>query len=68
MPTIYLNGVLAAKVAGYSTDYQLVPIPPRPRAALRNGENVLAVHCKQTGGGQYIDAGLVEITEQLVAE
>ncbi len=28
---VYLNGVLAAKVAGYSTDYQLVPILPRSR-------------------------------------
>ncbi|HVU86285.1 MAG TPA: glycoside hydrolase family 2 TIM barrel-domain containing protein [Pirellulales bacterium] len=65
---IYLNGVLAAKVTGYSTDYELVSIAPKARAALRAGENILAIHCHQTGGGQYIDAGLVEVTEQLVAE
>ena len=29
---VYLNGVLAAKVTGYTTDYQLVPIAPRARA------------------------------------
>jgi hypothetical protein len=62
---VYINGVLAAKLPGYTTDYQLVAVAGRARAALRNGENILAVHCKQTGGGQYIDVGLVEMTEQL---
>ena len=62
---VYINGVLAARLPGYTTDYQLVPVAGRARAALRNGENILAVHCKQTSGGQYIDVGLVEITEPL---
>jgi hypothetical protein len=58
---IYLNGVLAAKVTGYTTDYEEVPIRPDARAALRSGKNVIAVYCKQTTGGQYIDVGIVEI-------
>jgi hypothetical protein len=58
---IYLNGVLAAQVNGYTTDYEEVPLTPEGRKALRPGKNLIAVHCHQTTGGQYIDVGLVEI-------
>lgn len=60
---VYLNGVLAAKLTGYTTDYVTVPIRPAARSALRAGSNLLAVHCQQTGGGQYIDVGLVTVSE-----
>jgi hypothetical protein len=58
---IYLNGVLAAKVTGYLTDYEEVPINAEARATLKPDKNLLAVHCRQTTGGQYIDVGIIAI-------
>ena len=55
---VYVNGVLAAKVAGFTKDYEDVAISAEAKASLRPVGNVMAVHCHQTIGGQYIDAGL----------
>jgi hypothetical protein len=58
---VYINGVLAAKVTEFTTNYEECSIEPAARAALKTGKNIIAVHCKQTGGGQFIDLGLLEL-------
>lgn len=55
---VYINGVIAAQARGYQTRYIVQPISPEAQRALRVGENTLAIHCRQSRGGQYIDAGL----------
>jgi len=59
-PDIFLNGVLAAKRDGFITDYEQVPMSKEARATLQAGRNLLAVHCRQTTGGQFIDVGLAD--------
>ncbi len=57
---VYFNGKMALRVKGHIDKYELQPIKPNVRGAIRPGANTLAVHCRQTSGGQYIDVGLVE--------
>lgn len=52
---VYLNGVLAFTVKGYTTAYETLELSDAAKAAInRTGENTIAIHCHQTTGGQYI--------------
>jgi len=61
---VYINGVPAMTANGYTVDYEALPLTPAGAAALKPGKNVIAVHCRQTSGGQYIDVGLVQMVER----
>jgi len=61
---IYINGVQAATATGYTTAYEPLPLNGAAKATLKPGKNLLAVHCRQTGGGQYIDVGLAQVVQQ----
>jgi len=61
--TVYLNGIEAARLSGFTTQYSLVPIELAAQRALKVGRNVLAAEVRQTIGGQYFDAGLVSVNE-----
>ncbi len=58
---VYVDGVLATQVSGYVTDYEPVAMKPKASKLLKPGKHLLAVHCKQTTGGQDIDVGLVDV-------
>jgi hypothetical protein len=61
---IYLNGRLVYEKQGHLIAYQRVMLPPEAAQALVVGDNVLALHCHQTAGGQYVDVGLVATTDR----
>ncbi len=55
---VYINGVLAIRITGYNTTYQFFDISEAALKAINvDGDNVIAIHTLQNGGGQYIDAG-----------
>jgi len=59
---VFINGVLAASVSGFTTSYAFTPMSTAARNAVNaNSNNVLAVHCHQTTGGQYIDTGIFTV-------
>ena len=62
--TIHVNGEKVASYEGYTTSYEPLPASKRFAEVLRPGRNVLAVHCHQTGGGQYIDLGIASVIER----
>ncbi len=56
---VFVNGVEAASVTGYTTSYQYSSMAKAAQSAISlTGGNVLAVHCHNTEGGQYIDVGI----------
>ena len=58
---VYINGVKVLETTGYVANYQQFPMKNADKA-FQLGTNVIAIHCKQTQGGQYIDAGLSRVT------
>lgn len=57
---VYVNGVLAASEAGDNGNYAKLPMSNTALATLRPGKNEIAVHCRQTVGGQVIDVGIAQ--------
>ncbi|MEZ6060520.1 MAG: glycoside hydrolase family 2 TIM barrel-domain containing protein [Planctomycetaceae bacterium] len=57
---VFVNGTLVGELKGYTVDYKVVPLDDAARNALKPGQNLLAVHCHQTGGGQFIDVHVVD--------
>ena len=56
---VYINGVKAADAISHTAGYAILPISQAAIDALvPDGENTIAIYCKQNRGGQYIDAGI----------
>ncbi len=57
---VFLNGVKIVEVKNYVTGYTDFMIPQA--GLIKSGRNIIAIHCHQNTGGQYIDARIVEET------
>jgi mono/diheme cytochrome c family protein len=55
---VFLNGQHVFHRGGYRRDYTEQILPPHAKNHLVVGRNVLAVRCRNQGGGQYVDVGL----------
>ncbi len=53
---VFINGQPVAGAKGYVTGYSHFPV--NGGNVLKPGHNVIAIHCRQTQGGQFIDAGI----------
>jgi hypothetical protein len=59
---IYIDGVLAATLTGYTSAYESFALTPEAAAKIKPGAEItIAVHCHQTRGGQYIDVGIAAV-------
>jgi hypothetical protein len=56
---VYLNGTEVYNVTGWTSDFKLIPLKDKFKNRLKNGENVLAIHCANTAGGSWLDVGLI---------
>jgi hypothetical protein len=57
--TVYVNGTEVFRGAGFVTGYEAIELSPAALAAFKPGKNLIAVHCLQNTGGQYVDLGFV---------
>ena len=63
---ITINGHEVSDDAAYRPEYidRSIRLRRRGGPILKIGTNTLTIHYRQTGGGQYIDAGLANVIEQ----
>ncbi|MEM6980121.1 MAG: sugar-binding domain-containing protein, partial [Planctomycetota bacterium] len=57
---VFINGQAVASAKGFIGSYKVFPIEPTNQSVLRLGSNTIAVRCKQTNGGQFIDVHVVD--------
>ena len=55
---IYVNGKRLLEATGYVRDYRRRPLGKAEMDLFQQGRNTIAVHCRQTLGGQGIDLGI----------
>lgn len=57
---VYINGELVYQAGCCASVYKMIPLTAAMQKYLKAGKNILAIHVINTGGGAYLDAGIVE--------
>ncbi|MBA2563337.1 MAG: DUF4965 domain-containing protein [Chitinophagaceae bacterium] len=57
---VYLNGEEVYKTKGWTSKFLYLPISDAIANKIKKGKNILAIHVQNTGGGAWLDAGIVE--------
>tara|TARA_R110002050_G_scaffold261165_2_gene401126 strand:- start:1374 stop:3818 length:2445 start_codon:yes stop_codon:yes gene_type:complete len=58
---VYLNGENIYNCECWTNEYKYYEIAASVKEKLKNKNNLLAIHVKNTAGGQWLDAGIVEL-------
>ena len=56
---LYINGKKSLSEKSFNTDYKLMPLSKDALNNIKVGNNIFAVHCRQTSGGQFFDFGIL---------
>jgi hypothetical protein len=57
---VYLNGDLVYTAGCCANTYKMIPFTAEMQQKLKAGKNIIALHVVNTGGGAYLDAGIIE--------
>ena len=60
---VYVNGHLLYAAKGYGRNYKYIRLEEEANQLFQKGKNVLAVHCQNEYGNQYIDIGIGQVGE-----
>jgi hypothetical protein len=64
---VYINGDKAYELASWTPRHQYAEIPESVKKKLHKGVNTIAMHVENTGGGAWLDMGIVDEVINAVA-
>lgn len=65
---VYLNGAPVYITKGFTAKFIYLPIKEEVKNKLKAGNNVLAIHVTNTGGGAWLDAGIVKEQKPVLSQ
>lgn len=58
---LYVNGELLFSKAGWRPSYKMIRLDADKGKLFKKGKNVIAIHCKNTNGDQFVDVGIGKV-------